>query len=81
MRLIEHACYVGNYYGTPKAYVDEQLEAGKDVILEIEIPLPAPEKPDTTVNIPFLFIYYSSLSLFPLISLNLTVRGWKRCNS
>ena len=30
-------CYVGNYYGTPKAYVDEQLEAGKDVILEIEI--------------------------------------------
>ena len=35
--LIEHACYVGNYYGTPKAYVDEQLEAGKDVILEIEI--------------------------------------------
>lgn len=35
--LIEHACYVGNYYGTPKAYVDEQLEAEKDVILEIEI--------------------------------------------
>ena len=35
--LIEHACYVGNYYGTPIAYVDEQLEAGKDVILEIEI--------------------------------------------
>ena len=35
--LIEHACYVGNYYGTPKAYVDEQLETGKDVILEIEI--------------------------------------------
>ena len=30
-------CYVGNYYGTPKAYVHEQLEAGKDVILEIEI--------------------------------------------
>lgn len=35
--LIEYACYCGNYYGTPKAYVEEQLEAGKDVILEIEI--------------------------------------------
>ena len=30
--------YVGNYYGTPKAYVEEQLCAGKDVILEIENP-------------------------------------------
>lgn len=35
--LIEHACYVGNYYGTPKDYVVEQMEAGRDVILEIEI--------------------------------------------
>ena len=35
--FVEHACYVGNYYGTPKKYVQEQLTAGKDVILEIEI--------------------------------------------
>ncbi len=35
--FIEYAMYCGNYYGTPKAYVEEQLEAGKDVILEIEI--------------------------------------------
>lgn len=35
--LLEHACYVGNYYGTPRDYVEKQLEAGKDVILEIEI--------------------------------------------
>lgn len=35
--LIEYAQYVGNYYGTPRAYVEKQLEAGKDVILEIEI--------------------------------------------
>lgn len=35
--LIEYAMYVENYYGTPKAYVEEQLCAGKDVILEIEI--------------------------------------------
>ncbi|WP_318709559.1 guanylate kinase [Candidatus Acetatifactor stercoripullorum] len=35
--LIEYAMYCGNYYGTPRAYVEEQLRAGKDVILEIEI--------------------------------------------
>lgn len=35
--LIEYAKYVSNYYGTPKAYIMEQLEAGRDVILEIEI--------------------------------------------
>ncbi|MBU9725824.1 guanylate kinase [Diplocloster modestus] len=35
--LIEYACYVNNYYGTPKAYVEEQMALGKDVILEIEI--------------------------------------------
>ncbi len=35
--LIEYADYCGNYYGTPRAYVEEQLNAGKDVILEIEI--------------------------------------------
>lgn len=36
-QLIEYAKYVDNYYGTPRVYVEEQLEAGKDVILEIEI--------------------------------------------
>lgn len=35
--LIEYAKYVDNYYGTPRLYVEEQLKAGKDVILEIEI--------------------------------------------
>jgi guanylate kinase len=35
--LIEYAEYCGNYYGTPRAYVEEQLQAGKNVILEIEI--------------------------------------------
>ena len=35
--LIEYANYCGNYYGTPKEYVEKQLEKGKDVILEIEI--------------------------------------------
>lgn len=35
--LIEYARYVNNYYGTPRDYVESQLNAGKDVILEIEI--------------------------------------------
>lgn len=35
--LIEYATYVENYYGTPRAYVEEQRAAGKNVILEIEI--------------------------------------------
>ena len=35
--LIEYARYCDNYYGTPREYVEKQLEAGRDVILEIEI--------------------------------------------
>jgi len=35
--LLEHACYVGNYYGTPKAFVEQKKAEGIDVILEIEI--------------------------------------------
>lgn len=36
-QLIEYAQYCGNYYGTPRTYVEEQFEQGHDVILEIEI--------------------------------------------
>ena len=35
--FLEYAEFVGNAYGTPKRYVDEALEAGKDVILDIEV--------------------------------------------
>lgn len=35
--LIEWAEYVGNYYGTPKRAVEQQLAEGKDVLLEIEM--------------------------------------------
>lgn len=35
--LFEHAEYNGNFYGTPKAYVIEQLSKGKNVILEIDV--------------------------------------------
>lgn len=35
--LLEYAKYVNNYYGTPRKYVEETLESGKDVFLEIEV--------------------------------------------
>lgn len=35
--LLEHARFVGNYYGTPKAYVEKLREEGKNVFLEIEV--------------------------------------------
>ena len=35
-QLLEYARFVGNYYGTPAAPVDEKLNAGYDVILDIE---------------------------------------------
>ncbi len=35
--LLEHAGYVDHSYGTPRAFVEEQIAAGKDVLLEIEV--------------------------------------------
>lgn len=35
--LLEHAEVYGNYYGTPRQKVMDRLEAGTDVILEIDI--------------------------------------------
>lgn len=35
--LLEHAEFVGNYYGTPKDYVEKLLNEGKNVLLEIEV--------------------------------------------
>lgn len=36
-KMLEHAQYVGNYYGTPRGPVDKWIGEGRDVILEIEI--------------------------------------------
>lgn len=36
-KLLEYAEFVGNYYGTPVDYVQETLNKGKDVFLEIEV--------------------------------------------
>ena len=35
--FLEYAEYVGNFYGTPKKFVDEAMEQGKDVVLDIEV--------------------------------------------
>ncbi len=35
--LLEYAQYVNNYYGTPRQYVEETIEKGFDVFLEIEV--------------------------------------------
>ena len=35
--LLEYAEYVGNYYGTPLDYVEQTLQSGRDVFLEIEV--------------------------------------------
>ena len=35
--LLEHAEYVANSYGTPRAYVEEKLDAGLNVLLDIEV--------------------------------------------
>lgn len=35
--FLEHAGYADHYYGTPRAFVDENISAGRDVLLEIEV--------------------------------------------
>jgi len=35
--LVEHATYLDHRYGTPRGWVDQQLAAGYDVVLEIEV--------------------------------------------
>ena len=35
--LLEHAEYVSNGYGTPRAYVEQKLSEGMNVVLDIEI--------------------------------------------
>ncbi|GAB2702334.1 guanylate kinase [Paenibacillus thermoaerophilus] len=35
--LLEWAQYVGNFYGTPRSFVEDMIASGRDVILEIEV--------------------------------------------
>ena len=36
-QFLEHACYSGNYYGTNKNFVEQKINEGKSVLLEIEL--------------------------------------------
>ena len=36
-QMLEYAKYVDNYYGTPLKYINDTLDEGKDVFLEIEV--------------------------------------------
>ncbi|KAF5276151.1 hypothetical protein FQR65_LT16469 [Abscondita terminalis] len=35
--LLEHAEFIGNYYGTPRSFIKKETEKGNNVILEIEV--------------------------------------------
>lgn len=35
--LLEHATYVANSYGTPRKFVEDKLDSGLDVLLDIEV--------------------------------------------
>ena len=37
VEFLEYAEFVGNFYGTPRRFVDEAMERGEDVILDIEV--------------------------------------------
>lgn len=53
--LLEYANYSGNYYGTSAKLIDEKLEAGIDVLLDIEVvgsKIVQAKRPDT----PLIFV-------------------------
>lgn len=59
-KLLEYAQYVGNYYGTPRDYVEETLESGKDVFLEIEVQGALQVKKNFPAGV-FIFLFPPSL--------------------
>ena len=59
--FLEHADVYGNYYGTPKAYVMDQVAQGKDIILEID-PQGALQVKKNYPNGVFVFIVPPSLT-------------------
>ncbi|MCK8824233.1 guanylate kinase [Fuchsiella alkaliacetigena] len=66
--FIEWAQVHGNYYGTPKSYVEETLNAGQDVILEIDIQgaVQVKEKCEQNVCVEGIFIFLAPPSLAEL---------------
>ena len=69
--FIEHAEFVGNYYGTPKDKVEEKLKTGHEVVLEIEVQgaMQVKEKMPDAV---FIFIAPPS---YKALETRLTTRG------
>ncbi len=59
--FLEHAEYVGDYYGTPRKPVEEALAKGQDVLLEVEL-LGARKVKEKMPNAVMLFIAPPSLS-------------------
>jgi guanylate kinase len=59
--MLEYAFYCDNYYGTPRKQVEEMLESGKDVILEIEVK-GAMKIKETCPEAVFIFILPPSLN-------------------
>ncbi|CAM5187247.1 Guanylate kinase OS=Ureibacillus acetophenoni OX=614649 GN=gmk PE=3 SV=1 [Ureibacillus acetophenoni] len=59
--LLEHAEFVGNYYGTPLEYVNQTLDAGRDVFLEIEVQGAAQIR-EKAPNALFIFLAPPSIS-------------------
>lgn len=59
--LLEHAEYVGNYYGTPRDFVEKTLSEGKDIILEIEVQGALKVKEKFTEGV-FIFLMPPSLN-------------------
>ncbi|HLR60769.1 MAG TPA: guanylate kinase [Pseudogracilibacillus sp.] len=60
--LLEHAKYVENYYGTPREYVEAELEAGNDVFLEIEVQGALQVKENFSEGV-FIFLFPPSLEV------------------
>ncbi|HLR62174.1 MAG TPA: guanylate kinase [Lentibacillus sp.] len=59
-QLLEYARFVNNYYGTPRKYVEDTLQDGKDVFLEIEVQGAVQVKENFPEGV-FIFLFPPSL--------------------
>ena len=59
-RFLEHALVYDNYYGTPRAYIEKELDAGFDIIMDIDVQGALSIK---ALKYPAVFIYIVPSSL------------------
>lgn len=69
--FLEHACFCGNYYGTPRESVEEKLSLGVDVILEIDVQGALQVKK----NCPEAVLVFTAPPSFEVLRERLTGRG------